>query len=85
MTRKVFMPTRGSDQRIRPADPTLRNIPAFCPKAYLVPTLNKTGTHLVLYSNIKIPLIYTGYTHVRIHPYSLQPGHTYHYYYGVQN
>ena len=67
-----FLLTRGSDPRIRLADPTLKPFPLSYPKTIMVPILNNTP--LVSCSNVKTPP--NPYTHVRIHPFPLQPGHT---------
>ena len=60
--------TRASGSRIR----HLKHFPLSYPKASLVPIPNKNPS--VLFSNNKTPR--NPYeTHVRIHPYPLQPGH----------
>ena len=62
-------------QLTRGADPTLEKLPAFRPKAHLVPVLNNTP--LVSKSSIETPpnAYFLKYWHVGIHPYPLQPGH----------
>ena len=72
---RCFLPTRRSDPCFRPADATLQKLPAFCSKATLVPTLNRTP--LISCSNFKTPP--NLYTYVRIHPYQLHQAHTCHY------